>query len=58
MIKALEQKLNSDDEEENNDEDMNIDVEGIINLDFSLDKLGDDSANLDGRLDENEEEKI
>ena len=28
MIKALEQKQNSDDEEENNDEDMNIDVEG------------------------------
>ena len=30
MIKALEQKQNSDDEEENNDEDMNIDVEGNI----------------------------
>ena len=57
MIKALEQKLNSDDEE-NNNEDMNIDVEGIINLYFSLHKLVDDSANQNGGLDENEEEKI
>ena len=59
MIKALEQKQNSDDEEENNDEDMNIDVEGDIYCLywFNSDKLGDDSANPGVRVDEDEEEK-